>query len=201
MWRRAYIAGQAKTRQKPALGSEGAARAQRRLLGWVTDMGQHWCAATPSRQFRLWCAPDSQHPFFATLTAPSALRDQPSGNLGARLAHIAEKESRNRTAVLLLGGDGVSINAKTLDQAETALEKHPAVLAPAEDGGYVLLGLRQPKEAVFRDIPWGGKQVASITRQRLTELGWSWAELDEQWDVDTIADWNRFQQLPINRKR
>ncbi len=193
---RAPIPGQAKTRLMPALGAEGAARAQCRLLQRVVGVGRRWCAAAPRRRFRLWCSPDGRHPFFSTLTDADTLRDQPTGDLGDRLAHVAARENGDGAAVLLLGADGVSVDEKLLDRAEAALEKRPAVLAAAEDGGYVMLGLKRVHEAVFRDIPWGGERVAAVTRQRMIELGWSWTELPEQWDVDTPADWNRFQQLP-----
>lgn len=192
---RAPIPHQAKTRLIPALGPEGAARAQMRLLRHVVRIGQNWCQATPNRLFRLWCSPDTSHPFFATLTSPNNLRQQPEGDLAVRLQQVLyheQGETFNR--ILLLGGDTASVTSQLLDQAETALAQHPAVLAPSEDGGYALLGVTKPTPHLFHDIPWGGDKVAETTRQRLRELGWCWQELAKQWDVDTPKDWQRFTQ-------
>ena len=39
------------------------------------------------------------------------------------------------------------------------LATHDAVLTPAEDGGYVLIGLTRTDPRMFEDIEWGGDQV------------------------------------------
>jgi glycosyltransferase A (GT-A) superfamily protein (DUF2064 family) len=70
-----------------------------------------------------------------------------------------------------------------------------AVLGPAEDGGYVLLGLRREAlpalPALFSDIPWGSGQVAAITRQRLQDAGLVWTELKRLADIDNPEDLDR----------
>jgi glycosyltransferase A (GT-A) superfamily protein (DUF2064 family) len=67
-----------------------------------------------------------------------------------------------------------------------------AVLGPAEDGGYVLLGLRREAlralPALFSEMPWGGGQVAAITRQRLRDAGLVWTELISLADIDEPED-------------
>ena len=68
-----------------------------------------------------------------------------------------------------------------------------AVLAPAEDGGYVLLGVRRVEPALFQDMPWGGPQVLDLTRQRLRRLRWRWRELETLWDIDRPEDLSRFR--------
>jgi glycosyltransferase A (GT-A) superfamily protein (DUF2064 family) len=82
-----------------------------------------------------------------------------------------------------------------LQQAADVLQHHDAVLIPAEDGGYVLIGLRQPLPQVFADITWSTPQVLAQTRERLQAAGASWQELPALWDVDEPADWNRWQHL------
>jgi hypothetical protein len=67
-----------------------------------------------------------------------------------------------------------------------------AVLGPAVDGGYVLLGLRRAESALFTDMPWGGDRVAEITRERMAALGWRWRELPALRDVDRPEDLDWF---------
>ena len=62
------------------------------------------------------------------------------------------------------------------------------MLIPAEDGGYVLIGLRQPEPAVFANMTWGSATVFEQTRQRLRDTGLSWHELPALWDVDEPVD-------------
>ncbi len=80
--------------------------------------------------------------------------------------------------------------------AENALkEGNDAVIFPAEDGGYVLIGLRQPQASLFTAIDWGSGQVMAQTRERLIELGLRWAEPVTLWDVDRPADLTRLSSL------
>jgi hypothetical protein len=43
-------------------------------------------------------------------------------------------------------------------------------------------------------MPWGSNAVMAETRLRVTESGLKLHELAEQWDVDTVEDWRRFQR-------
>jgi hypothetical protein len=66
-----------------------------------------------------------------------------------------------------------------------------AVVGPAEDGGYVLLGLRRMDKRLFEDMAWGTDRVLDQTRERLAVLGWRWQELETLWDVDRPEDLER----------
>ena len=63
-----------------------------------------------------------------------------------------------------------------------------AVLLPVDDGGYVMLGMRQPPSALFTGIAWSTDTVAAETRRRLARLGLSWREPARLWDVDRPED-------------
>jgi glycosyltransferase A (GT-A) superfamily protein (DUF2064 family) len=69
-----------------------------------------------------------------------------------------------------------------------------AVLGPARDGGYVLIGLNRPAPELFAGINWSTWAVMHETRSRLRALGWRWRELAEQWDVDRPADLARLDR-------
>ncbi|MQM30903.1 MAG: hypothetical protein CRU78_10415, partial [Candidatus Accumulibacter phosphatis] len=74
--------------------------------------------------------------------------------------------------------------------------RNDAVFIPAEDGGYVLLGLRCPQPGLFEGVDWGSERVMAQTRQRLLALGLRWCELPALWDVDRPADLTRLATLP-----
>lgn len=96
---------------------------------------------------------------------------------------------------LLIGCDCPTLTAAYLRQALTALKKgYNAILGPAEDGGYVLLGLRHAEPELFSGIAWGTDTVLDSTRSRLRRLKWRWHELPEQWDVDRPADLMRLKR-------
>jgi glycosyltransferase A (GT-A) superfamily protein (DUF2064 family) len=67
------------------------------------------------------------------------------------------------------------------------------VFLPTEDGGYVLVGLRNPQPALFDAMPWSTADVMPETRRRLAQLGLAWREPAVMWDVDTPADLARLR--------
>lgn len=167
-------AGKAKTRLIPALGAQGAADLHRRLtertVATVRAAGLHLeirsTGADPAL-FRDWLDVDS-------------VVDQGEGDLGERLARTAEQ-----LPVLLLGADIPGLLPQHLADAAAALVHHPAVIGPAADGGYWLLGLAVPMPAVFRDMEWGTGSVLATTLARLPA---ETPQLETLSDLDTPED-------------
>jgi len=94
---------------------------------------------------------------------------------------------------LLIGCDCPSLTRDDLASALEALTgNHDVVLAPAEDGGYSLIGLKQPQSELFKGINWGSNEVLAKTRAKIDALKLLCHELTTQWDVDTHADYLRF---------
>jgi rSAM/selenodomain-associated transferase 1 len=192
---KAPVAGRAKTRLSPLLGPAGAARAQRRFAQ------RTWCAASAASvgPVTVWCDPDSRHRFFEAVHRTWAvnLEDQCAGDLGTRMQQICAQHfsDQTRLPLLLIGTDCPVLAPAHLQAAAMALTTHDVVLIPAEDGGYVLIGLRRELPQVFEAIDWSTPQVLQQTRARLAAAGASWHEMPALWDVDEPADWERFQRL------
>ena len=192
---KAPVAGLAKTRLIPLLGAAGAARAQRSFALRTLATVRAACTGAVT----LWCAPHATHRFFRALQLRHGVRcvAQPAGHLGERMqaavdAHFAH---RAHTPLLIVGTDCPALTAAHLQQAADALQQHDAVLIPAEDGGYVLVGMRRPVPLVFERVDWSTPQVLAQTRQQLRQAGATWHELPMLWDVDEPADWERWQSL------
>lgn len=190
---RAPVPGRVKTRLIPALGEEGACDLQRLLL----ERTLHLPAEGFSERF-LWLDdfPD------ASLQALSerlgwTLVEQPAGDLGERMWRIAALGLADSDAVLLIGNDCPALDGDYLSDACAALQRRPAVLGPAEDGGYVLLGLRKVNPLLFESIPWGTDRVFQLTCERLQQLDWDHHLLPSLWDVDRPEDLSRLAALGI----
>lgn len=185
---RAPVAGAAKTRLIPRLGAEGAARLHEALTLRILSE-----ARASGMTVTLWCAPDCDHPFFARAAREHgvALKAQPEGHLGARMAHpFAEM----RTPLLLVGTDCPPIDAALLRGCARALARADAVFLPAEDGGYGLVGLNAPQPALFAPMEWGGARVMEETRARARALGLRVVEPATVWDVDRSEDVDRLDR-------
>ncbi|WP_313952884.1 TIGR04282 family arsenosugar biosynthesis glycosyltransferase, partial [Accumulibacter sp.] len=192
---RAPLAGAAKTRLIPALGAAGAARLQRRLTLHALAVAQS--ASTGS--VTLWAAPDGSHRFFRAVQRRCGvdLCGQSGNDLGARMAHAFSAQTG---PLLLIGTDCPALQAAHLEAAAEALldERQggiDAVFIPADDGGYVLVGLRRPQQQLFEGIDWGTDRVMAQTRECLRLRGLRWVELPTLWDVDRPADLARLASL------
>jgi uncharacterized protein len=187
--------GRVKTRLIPALGPQGAADLHARLLA---DTVARLAPAGPA-PVELWCAPDPARVPFAELANRYLLPlyAQRGADLGERMFDAAADALARSGAVVLVGTDCPPLGKAYLMRALAVLQGADAVLGPAEDGGYVLLGLKQAAPELFSDIPWGTDRVAAITRDRMDALGWEWAELPALWDLDRPDDLVRFEALSI----
>ena len=199
---KAPLAGQAKTRLIPALGADGAARLAARLLAHAVQQARVAVASLQryhDAELILACAPDTSHPAFAAEAARGGIRlaTQGDGGLGARMQRAFEQAfsavfcGRATGRVVLLGTDAPSLDAARLLEACAALGNDTdAVVVPAHDGGYALIGLTRPQPALFDDaaMPWSTPRVMALTRERLARAGLCHVELAPVYDIDTPAD-------------
>jgi uncharacterized protein len=191
------ILGQVKTRLEPVLGQLGALHLHKALIEQLLRTVH----ASELAAVELWVSSNKTHEYFLSLCNLMNLREenlheQDGCDLGARMAGAAREGLKRAGSVVLLGADCPAVDAAYLDQALHLLESgQEIVFGPAQDGGYVLLGLRSVPLELFRDMPWGSAEVMALSRQRLQESGKTWVELPESWDVDRPEDLARLRKL------
>jgi rSAM/selenodomain-associated transferase 1 len=185
---KAPVPGEVKTRLAAVLGADGAARLHERLV----ERALATAAEARLGPLTLWCAPDETHPFFQQLARHGGvtLRRQEGADLGERM-HRAFEASPG--PLLLIGSDCPALVPRDLHAAADALRTHDAVFIPAEDGGYVLVGLAAPDARIFADVAWGTASVMARTRENLAVAAVEWRELGELWDVDRPEAYARLQ--------
>ncbi len=183
---KAPVAGLAKTRLIPALGAAGAAALAERMLAHAAQVAAD---ATPDT-LEVCAAPDTNHPAFGRLTRDRGpqLTTQGIGDLGQRMHRAFLRVLARHDRAVMIGTDAPALDAAILRQALAALTEHDAVFVPALDGGYALIGLRQPQACLFEAMAWGTAGVMPHTRDRLKAAGLRWAELPPVADVDEPAD-------------
>jgi rSAM/selenodomain-associated transferase 1 len=179
------VPGQVKTRLAPLLGAEAAAA----LYAALVD---HALAALrgPWRRM-LFAAPADAVSRLAQRLAEPVL-PQAEGDLGERMtaAFDAAFASGAERAVIV-GTDCLSLSAIDVEDAFESLAAHDVVLAPALDGGYVMLGLRAPRPALFAGVEWSTPRVMSQTLERVARAGLTFARLPRHGDLDTLDDLRR----------
>ena len=126
------------------------------------------------------------------LYIPQQGRDLGERMQNAFLAAFAEG-FRN---VVLIGTDFPDLPVEIIEEAAKALASLDAVVGPAMDGGYYLIGFnssRFPVE-VFKDIEWGTPTVFERTMDVLRRCGYNWRVLPHWRDIDTYEDLMAFMR-------
>lgn len=186
---KAPVPGTVKTRLIPTMGVAGATQLHEALARRVVE----WCQVSRLAPIQLWCAPDITHEFFSSTGLDC--RQQMGSHLGQRMDHaltVALSEPDVDSAILI-GTDCINMNSAYLHQALARLQHSKAVLGPAEDGGYGLIGLTEPASSVFDNLAWGTDTVCAETARRLNERFEQWELLPLVWDLDRPEDLLRYR--------
>jgi hypothetical protein len=193
------LLGQVKSRLASEIGTHEALAVYRAMLARLGEL------LTRSRiaDWDLWVTSNCSHEDFISICNKRNIYLQDGQDLGARMDAAIQQTllDQNVENVILIGTDCPALTTGYLQQALLALESGvDVVLGPAEDGGYVLVGMRRPIAAVFEDIPWGTDQVMHKTLETLKADELSYRLLDTLWDVDRPEDLARLQLLepPLN---
>jgi hypothetical protein len=182
--------GRTKTRLIPTLGAEGAARLHREMtellvlrikpgvaLGEFGLVVCHGGASTGT--MRRWLGPRIEY------------QPQGDGDLGERMAQAFQARfALGARKVVMIGADCPGVTTAVLTQAFGALDHHPVVFGPAQDGGYYLVGLSRPRPELFTGIAWGEATVLRDSAARARQLG-----LDPEL-LSTLPDVDRPEDLP-----
>lgn len=183
--------GKVKTRLARSIGSARAADVYRALVehqltqipnDWHTAV--HYAPPQAESEMRAWLKPFllNEHEFVA----------QPNGDLGVRLlAAMDHGFASGAECVFFLGGDCPGLTQIYLEEAKTSLKEKDMVIAPAVDGGYVLLGLRKPVTSIFEKIPWSSVTVFETTLQRARVARLAFHCLPPLEDVDDLRSYER----------
>lgn len=192
---RAPIPGKTKTRLIPALGKKDAARLHAALVDQTLSLLQ----SIDDVNTTLWCTPSTEDAFFQSCAEQYgiALETQSGQDLGTRMQNAFETMLRSAPWAIILGTDCPDLEIIDVHQAIDAMRNGvDAVVGPAFDGGYYLLGLRRATASLFQEMPWGTENVWEETRTRMQQLGWNYTTTTWHHDLDRPEDLEHFSNLP-----
>ncbi len=158
------VPGKCKTRLAATIGEQAALNIYIYLLQHTASQ----CAGLPDVQ---------KFVYFSESLGDGAIWDtdtfdhrlQQGADLGLRMQRAFEDafESGYRE-VIVIGSDLLDLHTSDLQKAFDLLSENEAVLGPAQDGGYYLLGLTRPVSGIFQNKAWGTNTVLKDT---LADLG------------------------------
>jgi uncharacterized protein len=184
---KASAAGRTKTRLVPPLTCAEAAALN---TAFLKDTAENILAARKSASIAGYMAygpPEGAAFFRENFPSGFGLFDAWFPNLGDCLYFaVCELLRRSHRSAIVLNSDTPTLPTALLLQAVTLLAQpgNHAVLGPAADGGYYLLGLKRPHRRLFEDISWSTSLVAQQTLERAREIGLAVHVLSPWYDVD-----------------
>ncbi|MGV9011146.1 MAG: TIGR04282 family arsenosugar biosynthesis glycosyltransferase [Flavobacteriales bacterium] len=183
---RAPVLGKVKTRLAATLGKERALEIYKRLLQHTIEQGAQLGIVRQA-----WYADDlpADEPCAAL---GFSVHQQAGADLGERMQRAFDAGfADGHGPIIIIGTDLPQLSAALLREAFEALNTHDAVIGPANDGGYYLLGLQKPCAALFQGKTWSTDTVFKRTTEDLKRLGRTWKTLPELVDIDTEEDLER----------
>ena len=186
------IMGRVKTRLIPDLGPVGALKAHLELLQrTLTNL----LSASDAARFELWVTSYSQSVQDCADQHGLVLKMQSGESLGERMKNAMGSMFVNGADVaFIVGCDCPELNSDYLTMMIQKSSEQDLLLAPAEDGGYCLIGSRSLHSELFSGIDWGGAQVLEQTLCKADALGLSVYLGPTTWDVDRPEDWRRYKK-------
>ena len=185
---RAPERGTVKTRLAAAVGADAALRVYRRLAEHT--LREAAALAGEGVQLRVHHTPaDSGDAVRHWLGDGPLYLPQADGDLGMRMEDaFARVFADGAQRVVIVGSDLPEVSASLLRRAFDLLDAHPAVIGPARDGGYYLLGLTRMVDGIFRGIAWSTPEVLASTLARFRAAGIDPVLLEALADVDEAGD-------------
>lgn len=182
------IPGRTKTRLAASVGDAMALRMYHQLCAWTRRQAAGLTGVDPFVYYSNAITADDDWP-----NDRFTKRLQHPGGLGERLAAgFAEAFVAGYERVIVTGSDCPGIDTDYLEAAFAGLDAHDVVIGPALDGGYTLLGLRQPAPELFKGIAWSTDTVLTATLSQAAAAGRSVHQLAPLSDVDHIEDWHHY---------
>ena len=181
------IAGRSKTRLSPPLRPEECAAIS---ACFIRDLAATIDALARADRdvvgYAVYTPIGSEARLQARLPDGFRLMPQSDGDLGERLLNATvDLLNAGHDGAILVNSDSPTLPLSILRDAVDAVRQgDAAVLSPALDGGYTLIGLSNPHARLFADIPWSTPQVHRLTLERAREIELPVIDVPQWYDID-----------------
>jgi rSAM/selenodomain-associated transferase 1 len=127
---------------------------------------------------------------------------QKGNDLGERMHHTLEQTFLNKyKKILIIGSDCFELTAAIIEDAYLLLEDKDVVIGPAKDGGYYLLGMKNPQPCLFKNGSLSTSQVLQQTISICTKEHLNYCLLPTLTDMDDKNDLSVKQKIYFKSKK
>jgi len=186
--------GLVKTRMSPPLSPEQAAELYSNLLDDVLDATGRYASELGLQAVVSVYPAEARGEFAERVPENFRVIAQRGAGLGERMAWaVAEAAASGAGRILLRGSDNPILDRSCLEAALAGLREYDLVVSPDRDGGYGLIGLREPAPGLF-DHPMSTRSVLEETLANASGLGLQCKVLDPSFDLDTVDDFGELER-------
>ena len=160
--------GQTKTRLCPPLDSEQAAELYKCFL-WDTLAIMR---SVPDVKSKIVYLPQDAHDYFRGLSPDMELIPQRGDSLGERLDNLLTDELvGGADKAVVINSDSPTLPKAYLSQAFDELAIADVVFGPSSDGGYYLVGIKEPQPHLLRNVKMSTPNVLQDTLELARNIG------------------------------
>ena len=179
------VPGQTKTRLSPPLSMDEAAEIYECFLRDTLDLMR---VVPDVKKFIVHLSEDGQG-YFNRLAPDMGLMKQRGMSLGERLDNLlSDVLADGAVKAVVMDSDSPTLPPSYLIQAFDLLDTADVVLGPTDDGGYYLIGLKEPRPQLLRQVQMSTSNVLADTLKIASDTGVKVALLPAWYDVDTVED-------------
>jgi uncharacterized protein len=179
------LPGQTKTRLCPPLSYAQAADLYECFLRDTLDVMRQVHGVQHVISF----LPEGAQDYFQQLAPDMKLTCQFGASLGERLDHLLTDALTNGShRAVVMDSDSPTLPSEYISQGFDQLTDADVVIGPTRDGGYYLIGMKQPQPHLLRDVQMSTTHVLADTLALAEATGLAVSLLPTWYDVDTIAD-------------
>ena len=176
--------GKVKTRLAADVGNEKALDIYKELLQHTFNIASQ----VKADKFIFYHEKILQHDIWNAFDFHKKLQD--SGDLGDKMkTAFQELFTIGYKEVIIIGSDCLQLTPAIIEDGFTMLKENDAVIGPAKDGGYYLLGMGTLQEFIFENKAWSTASVFAQTMANLQQHQLTVGLLPQLTDVDTEEDW------------
>lgn len=190
-------AGMVKTRLKSCFTNAGLLRLYKAFVKDTLAIARQ----VPCRKKILAFASSAAPRYLKNIGRDFVLIKQIGKDLGTRMynAFAYAREIKSKKTVII-GTDSPTLPAGFIKKAFKELEEYDLVLGPSFDGGYYLIGMKEPCFAILKSIRWGAPDVLNGTLKNARKLCKTAVLLDEWYDVDDCCGLSRLKSYLAKEK-
>ncbi|MFQ5952210.1 MAG: TIGR04282 family arsenosugar biosynthesis glycosyltransferase [Candidatus Omnitrophota bacterium] len=137
--------------------------------------------------------------YLKRIARPFKFYKQRGRDLGERMDNAFKYTSENKVdRTVIIGSDSPNLPVRQIEEAFRRLYRNDVVVGPSFDGGYYLIGMKEPCPGLFKGIKWGSDRVLKDTLKKSRRLGRKACVLKKWYDIDRPED---ISKLKYDMKR